>query len=238
MISPSKTQNRPSPVCIISTDAEQENPNKIFLGGIPPQATEKQLEDFFSEYGKVKDVRIVTDRITAESKGYGFVTFDASENVDHLVEKKAIRMYGKKLRVRKAIRRHGSQFEHLSPSQPKRQATIVVPVGQHTTNSAPIPIPSNYQVAQYQCYQPLTPPASPDHFSSKSPQEQEMLPVTGDYSPIVIPSMCPPEFNFLPYNVPSQNQGRTAYLQDYSSCVYMPSLPQFIHHHPVPVFQF
>lgn len=33
------------------------------------QVTELELETFFCDYGLVKDVRIVTDRITGESKG-------------------------------------------------------------------------------------------------------------------------------------------------------------------------
>ena len=91
--------------------------------GIPTETTELELELFFSDYGIVKDVRIVTDRVTGECKGYGFVTFEESEDINSLVRKKSISMKGKKLRVRKAIRGNGSQFqnsedisEHSPPS--------------------------------------------------------------------------------------------------------------------------
>lgn len=65
----------------------------------------------------MRDVRIVTDRITAACKGYGFVTFEDDVNVEHLVGRKTIKMNGTKLRVRKAIRRNASQFDHISPSK-------------------------------------------------------------------------------------------------------------------------
>jgi len=139
----------PEPFCIISVNSGQENPNKLFLGGIPSQATEKQLEEFFSKFGVVRDVRIVTDRITAECKGYGFVTFDDKEDIQHLVDQKTIRMSGKKIRIRKAIRRNSSQFDHIhghrSSSDPIGSDTLLVsPTSLEKTvspSSIPIVIP-------------------------------------------------------------------------------------------------
>ena len=78
--------------------------------------TEKALEDIFSRFGRVKDVRIVTDRVTAECKGYGFVTFDESDNIENLLALKNIEVNGKKIRVRKANRRSSTQFDEVSSS--------------------------------------------------------------------------------------------------------------------------
>jgi len=115
-----KSLTSPTQYFIIPTDSDRDTPNKLFLGGISIHATEKALVGFFSQFGKVKDVRIVTDRITAEGKGYGFVTFDENENVDLLLEKKVVRMNGKKIRIRRAIRRHGSQFDEVNAFSPAR----------------------------------------------------------------------------------------------------------------------
>ena len=53
---------------------------------------------------------------------YGFVTFDENEDIAALVRKKTIVMKGKKLRVRKAIRRNGSQFvDNSSPEVSPRK---------------------------------------------------------------------------------------------------------------------
>lgn len=102
------------PVGIPTPDGGLEIPNRVFLGGIPTETTELELEIFFSDFGVVKDVRIVTDRVTGECKGYGFVTFEEQEDIGGLLKKKSIMMKGKKLRVRKAIRRNGSQFHNSS----------------------------------------------------------------------------------------------------------------------------
>ncbi|XP_065058865.1 protein boule-like [Rhopilema esculentum] len=99
------------PIGIPTSDGGLEIPNRIFLGGIPPDTTELELEVFFSDFGTVKDVRIVTDRKTGECKGYGFVTFETPEDISNLLKKKSIIMKGKRLRIRKAVRRNGSQFQ-------------------------------------------------------------------------------------------------------------------------------
>lgn len=140
----------PEPFCIISmsNNTQEENPNKLFLGGIPSHATEKQLEDFFSQFGTVKDVRIVTDRLTAECKGYGFVTFDDKEDIQHLVDRKTIRMSGKKIRIRKAIRRNSSQFDHIRPVRSRSDTldnVVVVSPGESSSGaSLPVVIPRQH----------------------------------------------------------------------------------------------
>lgn len=48
------------------------------------QADEIQLENFFSNHGQVLECKIIMDKVTGKSKGYGFVTFqdaDAAERV-------------------------------------------------------------------------------------------------------------------------------------------------------------
>nr|XP_047127596.1 cleavage stimulating factor 64-like [Hydra vulgaris] len=90
------------------------------------QVTEKVLEDIFSRFGRVKDVRIVTDRITAECKGYGFVTFDESDNIENLLAMKNIEVNGKKIRVRKANRRSSTQFDDVSSSTGIKNEKVLV----------------------------------------------------------------------------------------------------------------
>lgn len=171
----------PEPFCIISMNSSpEENPNKLFLGGIPSHATEKQLEDFFAQFGVVKDVRIVTDRITAECKGYGFVTFDDKEDIQHLVDRKTIRMAGKKIRIRKAIRRNSSQFDHIRPVR-SRSDTLdnVLVVSPESTAS---------------CSLPVVIPRQQSYMSSDTQV------TTGDFSPGYFP-VCPGEYPEVFYDV-------------------------------------
>lgn len=47
--------------------------NKIYVGGLPYATTEKQLEELFSNHGSVQSARVITDKFTGRSKGFGFV---------------------------------------------------------------------------------------------------------------------------------------------------------------------
>ncbi len=45
----------------------------IFCGGLPFRIEEAELKEIFEEYGEVSSVRIITDKFSGRSKGYGFV---------------------------------------------------------------------------------------------------------------------------------------------------------------------
>ena len=45
----------------------------IFVGSLPYRYQEDELSALFSNYGEVQNARIIKDRITGRSKGYGFV---------------------------------------------------------------------------------------------------------------------------------------------------------------------
>lgn len=46
---------------------------KLYVGGLPYAATEQELSDLFAQQGKVASVRIITDKFTGQSRGFGFV---------------------------------------------------------------------------------------------------------------------------------------------------------------------
>jgi len=49
--------------------------SKLFVGGLAWATTEDSLRNAASQYGEIEEVRIVTDRDTGRSRGFGFVTF-------------------------------------------------------------------------------------------------------------------------------------------------------------------
>lgn len=56
---------------------------KIYVGGLPYRATDEQLQQIFSQYGEVTSAKIIMDRETGRSKGFGFVEMsddDAARN--------------------------------------------------------------------------------------------------------------------------------------------------------------
>ncbi|OGL31213.1 RNA-binding protein [Candidatus Saccharibacteria bacterium RIFCSPHIGHO2_12_FULL_41_12] len=46
---------------------------RLFVGSLPYKLTEDEMKDFFAQIGEVVSVRIITDRDTGRSKGFGFV---------------------------------------------------------------------------------------------------------------------------------------------------------------------
>ena len=46
---------------------------KIYVGGLPYSTTEQQLSDLFAVHGAVASARIITDKFTGQSRGFGFV---------------------------------------------------------------------------------------------------------------------------------------------------------------------
>ncbi|HEC65673.1 MAG TPA: RNA-binding protein [bacterium] len=53
--------------------------NKLFVGGISWDTTEEGLKEFFSQAGTVEEAKIILDRNTGRSKGFGFITMSSEE---------------------------------------------------------------------------------------------------------------------------------------------------------------
>ena len=56
--------------------------SKLFVGGLAWATTDDSLAAHFEEFGEVNEAKVVTDRETGRSRGFGFVTFseDTSAN--------------------------------------------------------------------------------------------------------------------------------------------------------------
>ena len=52
---------------------------KLYVGNLPFSATEDGLRDHFAQCGEVVSVKIVTDRDTGRSRGFGFVEMAAAD---------------------------------------------------------------------------------------------------------------------------------------------------------------
>ncbi len=49
--------------------------NKLFVGGLAWSTTDESLRKAFAVHGEVSEARVVQDRDTGRSRGFGFVTF-------------------------------------------------------------------------------------------------------------------------------------------------------------------
>jgi RNA recognition motif-containing protein len=75
----------------------------LYVGNISYSMKEDDLKQAFSKFGQVLSVKIITDRRTGKSKGYGFVEMDneadASEAMTNLNGKE---LAGRNVKVNKA----------------------------------------------------------------------------------------------------------------------------------------
>jgi RNA recognition motif-containing protein len=49
---------------------------KLYVGNLAFETTENDLQDLFEKHGQVSDVKLITDRVTGKSRGFGFVTMN------------------------------------------------------------------------------------------------------------------------------------------------------------------
>ncbi len=58
----------------------------IFVAGLSYQITDADLKELFEEYGEVSSAKIITDRETRRSKGYGFVEMSSDDDGQRAID--------------------------------------------------------------------------------------------------------------------------------------------------------
>ena len=53
--------------------------SKLYVGGLPYAATDSQLTSLFAAHGIVESARVITDKFTGQSRGFGFVEMATQE---------------------------------------------------------------------------------------------------------------------------------------------------------------
>lgn len=82
---------------------------KLFVAGLPIDFDEIDLKEMFELYGAVTSVKLVTDRATGRSKGFGFIEMpDNTEALETILALRGTSIKGKKLSVQKAEEDTGS----------------------------------------------------------------------------------------------------------------------------------
>ncbi len=59
---------------------------KLYVGNLPYSATEQTLQDTFSQCGTVDSVKVITDRDTGQSKGFGFVEMSSDGEAQKAIQ--------------------------------------------------------------------------------------------------------------------------------------------------------
>ncbi len=58
----------------------------IYVGNLNYEVDENDLTEVFESYGTVSSSRVITDKYSGKSKGFGFVTMENQEEADHAIK--------------------------------------------------------------------------------------------------------------------------------------------------------
>ena len=59
--------------------------NKLYVGSLPYSVNEQQLVDLFSKYGSVSSAKIISDKYSGQSKGFGFVEMGSDDEAQKAI---------------------------------------------------------------------------------------------------------------------------------------------------------
>lgn len=59
--------------------------SKIYVGGLPYSTSEQELADLFGQHGSVTSAKVITDKYTGQSRGFGFVEMGSDEEAQSAI---------------------------------------------------------------------------------------------------------------------------------------------------------
>ena len=77
--------------------------NKVFVGGLSWDTDDDRLKQSFENVGPVTEAKVIKDRDTNRSRGFGFVTFESSDIVAQAIQQlDGSQLDGRTIRVNEA----------------------------------------------------------------------------------------------------------------------------------------
>jgi RNA recognition motif-containing protein len=77
--------------------------NKLFVGGLSWNTTDEGLREAFSRFGEIIEAKVISDRETGRSRGFGFVTLaDSAAAQNAIREMDGSSLDGRNIRVNEA----------------------------------------------------------------------------------------------------------------------------------------
>ena len=81
---------------------------KLFVGGLSWNTDDNGLRSAFEQFGTVEDAKVITDRESGRSRGFGFVTFGSEEDAQSAIQQmNGAELDGRSLNVNEAQEKRG-----------------------------------------------------------------------------------------------------------------------------------
>ncbi|MDR2869989.1 MAG: RNA-binding protein [Deferribacteraceae bacterium] len=78
---------------------------RLFVGNLPFVTTDEDLASLFTSFGSVNSARVIIDRQTGRSRGFGFVEMDGTEATEAMTKLNDSDYGGRRIRVSEAHER-------------------------------------------------------------------------------------------------------------------------------------
>ncbi|KAL7056072.1 hypothetical protein AAHC03_021189 [Spirometra sp. Aus1] len=116
----------------------KDTQRKVFVGGLDPEVTQEQVEEHFSQFGKVEAVDLPFDNIKGRRKNYVFVVFSSENEAKKAASVERQEICGKSCDVRVAVHREASFRQRAQLQQSPLELQQMLFNLTYALNSAPI----------------------------------------------------------------------------------------------------
>eukprot|EP00252_Welwitschia_mirabilis_P022410 TRINITY_DN6058_c0_g2_i1.p1 TRINITY_DN6058_c0_g2~~TRINITY_DN6058_c0_g2_i1.p1 ORF type:complete len:1098 (+),score=259.15 TRINITY_DN6058_c0_g2_i1:222-3296(+) len=176
---------------------KEHDDSNLYIGYLPPNIDDDGLIRLFSPFGEIVAVKVIKDRVTGLSKGYGFVKFtDTAAAAQAILHMNGYHLEGRVIAVRVAGRPPqagfpgGGQAPVLASHAPPSDPSAAGYPSQQPLNPAPAPAPAHAPVP----WAPSVPPVSYNPYAAPPPYPQ-----SGAYG--TPPMQVPPPPGTTPQNM-------------------------------------
>jgi len=97
--------------------ATSEDDRKLFVGGLPQEAKDTDIKEYFGQYGEIDNINLKTDPHTGRSRGFAFIVFKEADGLSAASAQEAHVIKGKKVTCKKAEAKQGKIYVGKLPAE-------------------------------------------------------------------------------------------------------------------------
>lgn len=106
---------------------KEEKKRKIFVGALHPKATDRDLRDFFQQFGSLISAKVIRSADPKKNRGFGFVIFENTDVLEYVLSLRGnLKLFGRTL----DCKRIDSEFEDSGNFQKNPLDNEVFPEGE------------------------------------------------------------------------------------------------------------
>ncbi|RNA26448.1 heterogeneous nuclear ribonucleo A2 B1 -like protein [Brachionus plicatilis] len=98
---------------------EPEQFRKVFIGGLSFKTDDEAFKSYFSKFGELLDYVVMKDKESGKSRGFGFVTYASSSQVDELMRSRPHTIDGRQVETKRATPREDSGRQEVQATVKK-----------------------------------------------------------------------------------------------------------------------